>query len=315
MSDAGTVHDPEKSLDAARGDGPPEVGAQAASAVVDDAYRGAIVLAATPIGDPRDASPRLCEVLATADLVAAEDTRRVLRLAGALGVHVRGRIVSNHEHNEARRASMLVEAAQGGATVLVVSDAGMPAVSDPGYRLVTAAVAAGVPVHALPGPSAVLTAIALSGLPSDRFCFEGFVPRRPGDRRRALAGLADERRTMVFFESPHRVAGALTDLAGAFGGQRRAAVCRELTKTYEEVRRGTLAELAAWAGRGEMRGEFTLVVEGATAPVEVDLDALVAEVAARVGAGERRRDAAGEVAAAAGVSRKMLYDASLRATS
>src|SRR5687767_11238859 len=223
---------------------------------------GTLVLAATPIGRVSDASARLAEELATADVVAAEDTRRLRRLAGELGVDVGGRVVSYFEGNEAARTPALVEALVAGERVALVTDAGMPSVSDPGYRLVAAAVAAGVRVTAVPGPSAVTTALALSGLPTDRWCVEGFLPRRAGERRARLAELAAERRTLVLLEAPHRLAAALADLAAAFGGERRAAACRELTKVFEEVRRGSLAELVDWAAGG-VRGEVTLVVAGA----------------------------------------------------
>lgn len=278
-----------------------------------DASTGRLVLAATPIGNVDDASVRLRELLATADVVAAEDTRRLRALVGRLGIEVRGRVVSYHEHNEAERAGDLLDVVAGGGTVVVVTDAGMPAVSDPGFRVVTAAVQAGLPVTAAPGPSAVLTALALSGLPTDRFCFEGFAPRKPGERARALAALADERRTMVFFEAPHRVGALLAAMAEAFGEDRPAAVCRELTKTYEEIRRGSLGELVAWAA-GEVRGEIVVVVGGATRPAGGgDLTSLVAQVRARVDAGERLKDAARAVATAAGLPTRTLYDASLPA--
>lgn len=268
---------------------------------------GVLVLAATPIGDPRDAAPRLAQELATADVVAAEDTRRLRRLCSELGVTPAGTVLSYHEHNEASRTAELLERLVGGARVVVVTDAGMPSVSDPGYRLVDAAVTAGVRVTCVPGPSAVLMALAVSGLPVDRFCFEGFLPRKTGERSRVLESLAAERRTMVFFEAPHRIDATLAAMAGAWGGQRRAAVCRELTKTYEEVRRGGLAELAAWAAEG-VRGEITIVVAGAT-PEPVSLEAAVASVLEQVTAGERLKDACADVAAATGQSKKTLYDA------
>lgn len=274
---------------------------------------GQIVLAGTPIGDAGDAPPRLVRALGQADVVAAEDTRRLVALARRLGVWVPGEVVSFHEHNERERAPRLVALAAEGKRVLVVSDAGMPSVSDPGYRLVGAAVEADLPVSVLPGPSAVLTALAVSGLATDRFCFEGFVPRRPGERDRALAALADEARTMVFFDSPHRVAETLAAMAKAFGPQRRAAVCRELTKTYEEVRRGTLAELAAWAEEG-VRGEVTLVVAGAE-PAAASPSDHVAEVLERAAAGERLKDAAAAVAARTGLRKRALYQAALDARS
>src|SRR4051794_20515188 len=242
---------------------------------------GRLVLAATPIGDPQDAPPRLARLLAEADVVAAEDTRRLRRLTAALGVEPRGRLVSYHEHNEQVRSAELVAAAVEGAAVLVVTDAGMPSVSDPGLRVVRAAIEADVPVTAVPGPSAVLTALALSGLATDRFCFEGFLPRKPGERRRALAALAGERRTMVFFEAPHRVAATLRDMAEVLGPDRAAALCRELTKTYEEVRRGPLDALASDAADGVL-GEITLVVAGAPAPAAVrDVAELVPAVLER----------------------------------
>ena len=225
---------------------------------------GTLVLAGTPIGDVADAPPRLAAELETADVVAAEDTRRLRRLTQALGVHTTGRVVSYFEGNESARTPELVEALAGGARVLLVTDAGMPSVSDPGYRLVAAAVEKDIKVTAVPGPSAVLTALALSGLPVDRFCFEGFLPRKAGERLGRLREVADERRTLVYFEAPHRLDDTLAAMAEVFGAERRAAVCRELTKTYEEVKRGPLAELAVWAAEG-VRGEITVVVEGAPA--------------------------------------------------
>ena len=223
---------------------------------------GLLVLAGTPLGNPKDAPARLAELLASADVVAAEDTRRLRRLCDDLGVRTTGRVVSYFEGNETARTPDLVAALRSGATVLLVTDAGMPSVSDPGYRLVAAAVEAGVRVTCVPGPSAVLTALALSALPVDRFCFEGFLPRKAGERARSLAGLAEDPRTLVFFEAPHRLAASLAAMASAFGADRPAAVCRELTKTYEEVRRGALGDLAAWAEAG-VRGEITVVVQGA----------------------------------------------------
>ena len=268
---------------------------------------GVLVLAATPIGDPRDAAPRLADELRTAAVVAAEDTRRLRRLCADLGVETTGRVLSFHEHNEAARTPDLVERLRLGERVLVVTDAGMPSVSDPGYRLVTAAVEAGIRVTGVPGPSAVLMALAVSGLPVDRFCFEGFLPRKAGERASALAGLAREPRTMVFFEAPHRLDRSLAAMAEAFGDDRPAAVCRELTKTYEEVRRGPLDELARWAAEG-VRGEITVVVAGATAPV-ADLEGQLDGIRARVAAGERLKAVCAEVAAETGLSRKALYDA------
>jgi 16S rRNA (cytidine1402-2'-O)-methyltransferase len=280
---------------------------------VDDGARrvtaGRVILAATPIGQPGDASARLRDALATAPVLAAEDTRRLLRLCRDLGVTPAGRIVSFFDGNESGRVPQLVEFLQGGEDVLVVTDAGMPSVSDPGYRLVAAAVEAGIDVTCLPGPSSVTTALAVSGLPVDRFCFEGFLPRKAGERRRTLEGLAGEPRTMVFFEAPHRLAEALIDLVAAFGAGRAAAVCRELTKTHEEVRRGSLAELAAWAA-GEVRGEICVVVGGATPAADAqDADALAAEVAVRESAGQPRKEAIAEVARGHDLPKRAVFDA------
>lgn len=275
------------------------------------ASTGVLVLAATPIGDPRDAAPRLGQEIAGADVVAAEDTRRLKRLCADLGISPGGVVLSYHEHNEASRTPELVERLRAGERVVVVTDAGMPSVSDPGYRLVAAAVEAGVHVTCVPGPSAVLMALAVSGLPVDRFCFEGFLPRKAGERARALEALAHERRTLVFFEAPHRIEAALRAMADAFGPQRPAAVCRELTKTYEEVRRGGLAELADWAAEG-VRGEITVVVAGATARA-ASVEEVLPGIQERVAAGERLKDVCADVAAETGLSKKALYDAALAA--
>ncbi|WP_405005893.1 16S rRNA (cytidine(1402)-2'-O)-methyltransferase [Kitasatospora purpeofusca] len=271
---------------------------------------GVLVLAGTPIGDVADAPPRLLSELASADVIAAEDTRRLRRLTQALGVTPAGRVVSYFEGNEVGRTPELVEALLGGARVLLVTDAGMPSVSDPGYRLVAAAVAADLKVTAVPGPSAVLTALALSGLPVDRFTFEGFLPRKAGDRARQLASVAAEPRTMVFFEAPHRIAEALAAMAEAFGPERPAAVCRELTKTYEEVKRGPLGDLAAWAAEG-VRGEITVVVAGAppAAPKELGPAELARLVAVREEAGERRKEAIAAIAAELSLPKREVFDA------
>lgn len=268
-----------------------------------------LVLAATPIGNSEDASPRLREALATADVVAAEDTRRLRRLAGALGVTVTGRVVSYYDAVERSRTPRLVDEVREGRTVLLVTDAGMPLVSDPGFRLVAAVAEEGLPVSVIPGPSAVLAALAVSGLPADRWSFEGFLPRKAGERRQRLAELARDRRTTVLFEAPVRVAATLAELAGAFGADREAVVCRELTKTYEEIRRGTLSELAAWATDG-VRGEVTLVVGGASgAGAGVPDEQLAAEVRREVEAGMSRRDAVDHVAGMHGISRRVVYRA------
>jgi 16S rRNA (cytidine1402-2'-O)-methyltransferase len=274
------------------------------------AAAGPLVLAATPIGRVADAPPRLAQELAEADVVAAEDTRRLKRLAADLGVTLRGSVVSYFEGNEASRTAALVEELEAGRRVLLVTDAGMPSVSDPGFRLVAAAVERDIPVTAVPGPSAVLTALAVSGLPVDRFCFEGFLPRKAGERGRRLAGLADEQRTMVFFEAPHRTHAALAAMAEAFGGERRGAVCRELTKTHEEVRRGTFDELVAWAADG-VRGEVTIVAAGAEerADVPTDPESLLALVEAEERRGMPRKAAIVDVARRAGVPKRVVYDA------
>ncbi|MBD0737017.1 16S rRNA (cytidine(1402)-2'-O)-methyltransferase [Streptomyces sp. CBMA29] len=271
---------------------------------------GVLVLAGTPIGDPADAPPRLSAELLAADVIAAEDTRRFRRLTHALDVHPTARVVSYFEGNESGRTPELVEALEGGARVVLVTDAGMPSVSDPGYRLVAAAVERDIKVTAVPGPSAVLTALAVSGLPVDRFCFEGFLPRKAGERLSRLREVAADRRTLVYFEAPHRIDDTLAAMAQAFGEERRAAVCRELTKTYEEVKRGPLKALALWAAEG-VRGEITVVVEGAPEPGPADLDPaeLVRRVAAREEAGERRKEAIAAVAAEAGLPKREVFDA------
>lgn len=272
--------------------------------------RGLLVLAGTPIGDTADAAPALLRALEGADVVAAEDTRRFRDLCHRLGITLSATVVSFFDGNEGARVGGLVERLLAGSRVVVVSDAGMPAVSDPGYRLVAAAADAGVRVTAVPGPSAVLTALAVSGLPTDRFCFEGFLPRKAGERRSRLAAVAAERRTMVFFEAPHRLPAFLADAEAALGGERRAVVCRELTKTHEQVLRGTLAELAQWA-QGEVRGEITVVVEGAAGSGGNLADALAA-VRTAIAGGVRRSEAVAEAAAAYRVSRRELYDAALK---
>lgn len=269
-----------------------------------------VVLAATPLGNAADASPRLRAALGGADVIAAEDTRRARALAAALGVEPRGRVVSNFDHNEAQRADELIEAARSGL-VLVVTDAGMPLVSDPGHSLVAAAHDAGIPVTCIPGPSAVTTALALSGLNVGHFIFDGFAPRKAGAREAWLESLRGERRAVCFFESPHRIGATLADAARVIGPTRRAAVCRELTKTFEEVRRGSLGELAEWAADG-LRGEITVVIEGGEAAAAKPQD-LVGEVLRRVDAGERMKDAVKAIAREHGVRNGELYDAALAA--
>ncbi|MGI5126031.1 16S rRNA (cytidine(1402)-2'-O)-methyltransferase [Pseudonocardia sp. CA-107938] len=278
-----------------------------------EAATGRLVLAATPLGNPGDASPRLRDALATADVIAAEDTRRLRNLASSLQVSVVGRIISHYDAVEAARLPGLLDEVRAGRTVVVVTDAGMPVVSDPGYRIVAAAAAADLPVTCLPGPSAVTTALVVSGLPCDRFCFDGFAPRRAGERRRWLETLRTERRAVVFFESPHRLAETLAAAVDVLGAERSGAVCRELTKTHEEIRRGPLAELADWSAAEQVRGEITVVLAGA-APDAPTPEELVGEVADRVAGGERLKDAVAAVAEAAGVSKRELYNAALTST-
>ena len=272
---------------------------------------GRLLIGATPLGQPSDASARLVSALGSADVIAAEDTRRVRILARALDVRLVGKVVSLFDQNEASRVPALVDDIKGGATVLLVSDAGMPLISDPGYRLVAACLDAGLQITCLPGPSAVTTALAVSGLPSERFCFEGFAPRKHAARIAWLKTVAAEPRTCVFFESPRRLAACLRDAVDELGPGRRAVVCRELTKTHEEVIRGTLAELAAWADDGVL-GEITVVLAGATP--RADLPTLVADVNALVDDGMRVKDACAQVVAAnpGSPSRRELYDAVLR---
>jgi 16S rRNA (cytidine1402-2'-O)-methyltransferase len=270
--------------------------------------RGLLVLCAAPIGNVADAPARLAEMLATADVVAAEDTRRLHRLTAHLGIKP-SRVVSFFEGNETARASELLAELEQGATVALITDAGMPSVSDPGYRLVRAAAAAGVRVTVVPGPSAVTAAIAVSGLPVDRWCMEGFLPRKSGERTARLRSLSGETRTMVFFEAPHRLAACLADMAGTFGASRPAVVCRELTKTYEEVRRGALSELAEWASDG-VRGEITVVVGGAPAVAyDAAPEQLAALVAGREAAGQPRKEALAEVAGDLGIPKRQVFDA------
>src|SRR3954468_21657267 len=278
------------------------------------AGRGVLVIAATPIGDVTDASPKLLQALADADVIAAEDTRRFGRLRAALGVETHARVVSYYDANEVRRTEELVDELRAGACVVLITDAGMPGVSDPGYRLVAAAIDAEVRVTAVAGASAVTAALAVSGLPVDRFCFEGFLPRRAGERDRRLRELVTEPRTMVFFESPRRVGPTLASLADVFGSDRRAVVCRELTKTHEEVRRGTLGELVAWATEG-VRGEVTLVVAGADMSLAPPDEAtLLAAVNEEMALGHSRRTAIDSVAERFGVPRRVVYAAAIRKT-
>ncbi|GAA1739162.1 16S rRNA (cytidine(1402)-2'-O)-methyltransferase [Aeromicrobium alkaliterrae] len=271
-----------------------------------------LILAGTSIGQVSDVSRRLGPALSSADVVAAEDTRRLARLTAELGVETRGRIVSFFEGNEQARTTELVDLMRVGYSVVLVTDAGMPSISDPGYRLVAEAVAAGIEVSVIPGPSAVLTALAISGLPVDRFTFEGFLPRKPKARDHFLADVLTERRTMVFFESPHRTESTLRAMHAVFGPERRLVVCRELTKTYEEVVRGTTRELVEWVEGLEqgVRGEITIVVDGAEADeVELNPDVLGDLVDRAEATGLSRKDAIAQVARETGAPKNLVYDA------
>lgn len=276
---------------------------------------GVLILGGTPIGNLADASDRLRSALATADLIAVEDTRKLRTLASGLGVRTRGRVIVNHDHNEEGRSATIVQAVQDGQRVLLLSDAGMPTISDPGYVAAAAVAEADLPVTVVPGPSAALTALALSGLPTGRFTFEGFLARKGSERSRRLASLAGEERTMIFYESPHRTAATLADFVQTFGADRRGTVSRELTKLHEEVRRGALAELAEWAESERIRGEIVIIVEGAQAPETPEAQDVVQLVLDRVAAGERLKAACAAVAAETGTSKRELYEAALAARS
>ena len=267
-----------------------------------------LILGATPIGNLGDVSTRLRATLETVEVIACEDTRTTAHLLSALGITHRPALIALHEHNERDESARVVERARE-TDVLVLTDAGMPAVSDPGYRVVTAAIAAGVAVTCLPGPSAVLMALALSGLATDRFAFDGFLPRKGAERRELFAEVSRETRTLIFFESPHRIAEALADARDVLGADRQAAVCRELTKMHEEIRRGTLGELTEWAEAG-VRGEIVIVVAGAE-PANIPLDAALDQVAELTASGLRLNEACAQVADATGHSSRELYQGAL----
>lgn len=286
-----------------------------ADAAVTSEEGGMLILGGTPIGNLADASDRLRTELATADLIAVEDTRKLRTLASGLGVRTRGRVIVNHDHNEEERSETIVQAVQDGQRVLLLSDAGMPTISDPGYVAAAAVAEADLPVTVVPGPSAALTALALSGLPTGRFTFEGFLARKGSERTRRLASLAGEERTMIFYESPHRTAATLADFVQIFGADRRGTVSRELTKLHEEVRRGTLAELAEWADSERVRGEIVIIVEGTQAPETPEARDVVQLVLDRVAGGERLKSACAAVAAETGTSKRDLYEAALAARS
>lgn len=286
-----------------------------ADATVTSEEGGVLILGGTPIGNLADASDRLRTELATADLIAVEDTRKLRTLASGLGVRTRGRVIVNHDHNEEERSETIVQAVQDGQRVLLLSDAGMPTISDPGYVAAAAVAEADLPVTVVPGPSAALTALALSGLPTGRFTFEGFLARKGSERTRRLASLVGEERTMIFYESPHRTAATLADFVQTFGAERRGTVSRELTKLHEEVRRGTLAELAEWAESERIRGEIVIIVEGSQTPETPEAQDVVQLVLDRVAGGERLKSACAAVAAETGTSKRDLYEAALAARS
>jgi len=270
----------------------------------------ALILAATPLGNPGDASPRLKAAIERASIIAAEDSRRFHRLCSDIEVTFTGRVLSFFEGNEEDRTRELLGELQSGANVLVVSDAGMPTISDPGFRLMRDAIQYGIDVQVIPGPSAVTMAVALSGLPTDRFTFEGFPPRASGARLASFEKLRHEERTMVFFEAPHRIGDSLGDAVAVFGAQRKAAICREMTKRYEETIRGTLAELSSWADSNEVLGEITLVVEGAsTDSAAMSADEMVARVREFEGAGMDRKAAIASVAQEFGIAKRLVYAA------
>lgn len=269
---------------------------------------GRLLIAATPIGNSGDASERLRQALVTAPVIAAEDTRRLERLTAALGIRYSGRVLSFFEANEEQRVVELIDALKKGSDVLLVSDAGMPGVSDPGFRLVRAAIAEEITIDVLPGPSSVLTALVLSGCPVDRFAFDGFLPRTSGARQKFLEKLLDEERTVVLFEAPHRLSDALADAATVLGGSRTGAICRELTKVHQEVIRGSLTELSDWAKSNEVLGEITLVIAGAQPDTDLTDEALVAEVLKHEAAGLTRKEAIAEVAKATNTAKRRVFD-------
>lgn len=268
-----------------------------------------LILAAIPLGNPGDATTRLKEAIASAEFIAAEDSRRFGRLCAELGIHYEAKVYSFFEGNENERLEPLLEILTSGKDLLVVTDAGMPGISDPGYRLTREAIARDIPIRVLPGPSAVTTALLFSGLPTDRFCFEGFLPRTSGARITALEKLAREERTMIFFEAPHRLLESLQDIQSVLGDDRLGAICREMTKTYEETIRGSIAELTLWAKDHEVLGEITLVIAGFDASQVIHTSAdLVEMVLAREGQGESRKEAIAEVAKVTGIAKREVFD-------
>lgn len=271
-----------------------------------------LTLAATPIGNLGDLTQRVKEVLRQADIIAAEDTRSMHKLLHAAGVETTATVVSHHEHNEAESAKGLIAALQSGQRVVFVPEAGMPAISDPGYRLTQEAIAADIAVTVAPGASAAITALVLSGLPTDRFAFEGFLPRKAGDKTKVLIALADETRSLIFYESPHRTAATLHSMVASFGGQRPAAVARELTKYHEEIARGSLNELVEWAESKTLKGEIVIVVGPAPQAAPTSFEEALIQVRTRVQDGQRLKAVTREIAQQTGHSARELYNAALK---
>ena len=275
-----------------------------------------LTLAGIPLGNPGDASTRLKDAIESAGIVAAEDSRKFYRLCADLNIDFKGRVLSFFEGNEQERTAEILTMLAAGTSVLVVSDAGMPTISDPGFPLMRDAIAADIPVVVIPGPSAVTTAIALAGLPTDRFVFEGFSPRASGAREKFFENLRNEERTIVWFEAPHRLLDALEDAVAVFGPNRRGAICREMTKRYEETIRASLGELFFWAQNNEVRGEITMVLEGAPSnSAEITSEDMVARVKEYEGAGMDRKYAIATVAEEFGVAKRVVFAAMVEAKS
>ena len=273
-----------------------------------------LLLAGVPLGNPGDASARLISAISSASIIAAEDSRRFQRLCQDLGVASQAKVLSFFEGNEEERTEQLLNELKNGADVLVVTDAGMPTVSDPGFKLVRSAIEANIPVEVLPGPSAVTTALALSGLPTDRFCFEGFVPRTQGAREKFFDELKFEPRTIVFFEAPHRLIDTLNVAVNILGADRKAALCREMTKTYEETVRGNLATLSEWANSKEVLGEITIVIEGAiNGAKEINQEKIVAAVRKLESVGMDRKEAVASIAAELNMPKRKVFYAMVAA--
>ena len=269
-----------------------------------------LTLAATPLGNPGDASVRLKDAIENASIVAAEDSRKFHRLCADLNINFNGRVISFFEGNEQERTVEILTMLHAGTSILVVSDAGMPTISDPGFRLMRDAIAGGIPVAVIPGPSAVTTAIALAGLPTDRFVFEGFSPRTSGAREKFFENLRNEERTIVWFEAPHRLVDALEDAFAVFGPNRNGAICREMTKRYEETIRASLGELLSWAKNNEVLGEITMVLEGAPSnSAQVTSEGMVSRVKEFEAAGMDRKSAIATVADEFSVAKRVVFAA------